>query len=215
MLTSVGFEQKGHEVLAPALVVNLTIGDDILGEISDSVGYGNLGLKCGEREGNDRGEQPKNEHGDEGGVLAGHLTLSPPAAEDLKGIRSVTDGIEVVTKSDAADDVHGGAGGIIKDVELDMRLSRSMDIVRNAGLEGGGHEIDVGVQSTDIVGREGRSGETTHALVLLLTLDPDERAAAKAGDERTVNGGVMVIVCVLCEYVGKSPSIAHNQLQYY
>jgi len=47
MLKSVGFEQEGQEVV---LVVNLAIGDDILGEISDGVGYGNLGLKGGKRE---------------------------------------------------------------------------------------------------------------------------------------------------------------------
>ena len=215
MLTSVSFEQEGHEVLVVAVVVNLAIGDDILGKISDGVGYGNLGLKGGEREGGDRREQPENEHGDEGRVFAAHVILSSPEACDLNSIGSIIDGIEVVTKGDPADDVHGGAGGVVKNVELDGRLAISMDLVRNAVLEGGGDEIDIGVHFTDVVGREGRGDETTHALVVFLTLDPEERSAAEAKEERTKNRGVMVIVWVLCVYVGKSPSIAHNQLQCY
>ena len=214
MLTSVGFQQERHEIFAAALAINLAIGNDILGDVSDSVGYGHLGLKNGEWEGSDRREQPKNERGDEGGVLTTHLILSPPAAGDLNGIRSVTDGIEVVTKSDPADDVHGGVGGIVKNVELDGRLARSMDLVRNAGLEGSGDKIDVSMHFADVVRREGRSDDTTHALVFFLALHPDERAATEAEEERTENGGVMVIVCVLCVYVGKPPSITHNQLQY-
>jgi len=50
MLKCVSFEQEGQEVLAIGLAVNLVIGDDILGEISDGVGYGKLGLKGGKRE---------------------------------------------------------------------------------------------------------------------------------------------------------------------
>jgi len=119
-----------------------------------------------------------------------------------------------VTKSDATDDVHGGAGGIVKDVELDGRLAGSMDLVGNARLEGGGDVVDVGVHSADVVRRESGSDETTHASVVLLTLDPDDRAATEAEDERTEHGRVMVIVRVLCVDVGKSPDIAHNQLQY-
>jgi hypothetical protein len=215
ILQSVGFEEEGHEVLAVALVVNLAIGDDILGEPSDGVGYSDLSLKGGKREGGDRGEQPQNEHGDEGRVFPAHLILSSPELGDLGGIGSITDGIEVVTKSDAADDVHGGAGGIVKDVDLDERLAGSMDLVGNAGLEGSGDVIDVGVHFADVVRRKGGGDETTHAPVVLLTLNPDERAAGQAEDERTENGRVMVIVWVLCEYVGESSSIPHNQLQYY
>ena len=47
MVRNVCFEQKRHEVFA--LVVKLAVGDDILGEISNYVGYDNLGLKNGER----------------------------------------------------------------------------------------------------------------------------------------------------------------------
>ena len=35
---SVGFEHEGHEILAGALVVNLALGDNILGELSDPLG---------------------------------------------------------------------------------------------------------------------------------------------------------------------------------
>ena len=48
--------------------------------------------------------------------------MSPPETGDLKGIGSVTDSIEVVTKSDAADGVQGSAGSIVKNVDLDGRL---------------------------------------------------------------------------------------------
>ena len=215
MLTSVGSEQEGHEVLVVTFVVDLAISNDILGKISDCVSYRNLGLKDGKREGSDRREQPKHEHGDESRVCAAHVLLGSPKAGNFNGIGSPTDGVEVVSKSDAADDVHGGAGSIVKNVDLDGRLARGMDLVHNAGLEGGGDEIDVGVHFADVVRREGRGKETTHALMLLLTLDPDERAATNAKDKRTEGGGMMVIVCVLCVYVGNTPSITHNQLQYY
>jgi len=180
MLKSVGFEEEGQEILSVALVVNLAIGYDIPGEISDGVGYGNLGLKGGKRERGDRGEQPQNERGDEGRVFAAHLTLSPPEVGDFHGIGSITDGIEVVTEGDATDDVHGGAGGIVKDVALDGRLVGSTNLVGNAGLEGGSDVVDVGVHCADVVRREGRGDETTHAFVVLLTLDPGERAAGEA-----------------------------------
>jgi len=88
-----------------------------------------------------------------------------------------------VTKSDATDDIHGGAGGIVKDVDADGRRAGSMDLVGNAGLEGGGDVVDVGVHCADVVRREGRCNETTHSFVVLLTLDPDERAAGEADDE--------------------------------
>ena len=73
-----------------------------------------------------------------------------------------------------------------------------MYLVHNAGLEGGGDEIDLGVHFADVVRREGGSDDTTHAPVLLLTLDPDERAAAEAEGDRTENGGVVVRICFLC-----------------
>ena len=52
-LTSIGFEHEGHEVLALALLVNLAIGDNVLGKLSDGVGDGALGLNCLKREGGD------------------------------------------------------------------------------------------------------------------------------------------------------------------
>ncbi len=55
-LTSIGLEQEGHEVLAFALFVNLAIGDNVLGELSDGVGDGTLGLNCLKREGGYPGE---------------------------------------------------------------------------------------------------------------------------------------------------------------
>jgi len=210
VLTSVGLEHEGQKILPIALVVNVAVGDNTLSNLSDGVADGGLPLKGREREGGDRREQLQNEHGDEGRVFAAHLILGPPGVDDLDGIGSVTNGIEVVTKSDATDDVHGGAGGIIKNVQLDGRLAGSMDLVGNAGLEGGGDVVDVGVHFTDVIGREGGGDETTHALVVLLTLDPAERAATEAEEERTDNGRVMVIVRVLCVDVGKSPSIAHD-----
>ena len=123
MVRNVGFEQKGYEVLAPALVVRLAVVDDILGEISKCGGYVNLGLKDGEREGRDRREPPENEHGDKSRAFAAQAIKSPRKTEDLSGIRSVTDRIEVVTKSDAADGVQRSAGSIVKDVDLDGRLA--------------------------------------------------------------------------------------------
>ena len=187
-LTSIGLEHEGHEVLALALFVDLAIGDNVLGELSDGVGDGTLGLNCLKRKGGDPREQSQNEHGSEGRMLATHLVLSPPGVSDLDGIWSVTDGIEVVTKSDSADDVHGSAGGIFDDVELEGRTSGSMDLVGNAGLEGGGDVIDVGVHCSNIVGGEGGGDERTHTFVVLLTLDPDERAATETEDEGTEDG---------------------------
>ena len=67
--------------------------------------------------------------------------------------------------------------------DADGRRAGSMDLVGNAGLEGGGDVVDVSVHSADVVRREGGSDETTHASVVLLTLDPDERAATEAEDE--------------------------------
>ena len=145
-------------------------------------------------------------------VFTARVTLSPEGVDDLDSIRSVTDGIEVVTKSDTANDVQGGAGGIVEDVDLKGRLSGSVNLVRNAGLEGAADVIDVGVHCADVVRRKCGGDETTHALMLLLTFDPDERVAAEADDEGTENGRVMVIVWVLCEDVGDPNVITHNQL---
>ena len=61
VLTSICLEQKGHEVLSVALVVDLAVGDDILSEFSDCVGDRTLGLNDLEREGGDPGEHPQNE----------------------------------------------------------------------------------------------------------------------------------------------------------
>ena|SRR5258706_14999116 len=121
-------------------------------------------------------------------MLAAHLILSPPGVGDLDGILSVTDSIEVVTKSDSTDDVHGSAGGVFDDVELQGRISGSMDLVGNAGLKGGGDMIDVGVHFSNVVGGEGGGDEITHTFVVLLTLDPDERAATETEDEGTEDG---------------------------
>ena len=128
VLTSIGLEQKGHEVVAADLVVNLAVvnlavGDDILGELSDRVGDRTLGLNGLEREGGYPGEQPQNEQGGKGRVFTAHFTLSPDGLNDIDGIRSVTDGIEVVTKSYTANDVQGGAGGIVEDVDLEGRFA--------------------------------------------------------------------------------------------
>ena len=73
-----------------------------------------------------------------------------------------------------------------------------MYLVHNAGLEGGGDEIDLGVHFADVVRREGGGDDTTHALVLLLALDPEEGAAAEAEGERTDNGRVVVSIYFLC-----------------
>ena len=105
VLTSIGSEHQGHEVLAITLVVNLAVGDDILGELSDRVSDRTLDLNGLEREGRDPGEKPQNEQGCEGRVFTVHLIMSPHGANDLDGIRSVADGIEVVTKGDTANDV--------------------------------------------------------------------------------------------------------------
>jgi len=91
VLTGIGLEQEGHEVLAVSLVVNVAVGNDVLSNLSDGVADGGLPLKGGEREGGDRREQPQDEHGDKGRAFAAHLILSPPGAEDLDGIGSVTD----------------------------------------------------------------------------------------------------------------------------
>jgi len=174
VLTSIGLEHEGHKVFPLALFVNLAVGDNVLGEISDSVGDGALSLNSLEGEGSDPGEQPQNEHGNKTRMFTAHLVLSPPRVGDLDSIGGVPDGIKVVTESDATDDVHGGTGGILDDVELDRGITRGMDLVRDAGLEGGGDVIDVGVHFSDVVSGEGWGNERTHALVVLVTLDPDE-----------------------------------------
>ena len=187
VLPSICLEHAGHEVLAFACVVNLAVGDDILGQLSDGVGDRTLGLNGLERERGDPGEKPQNEQGRETKEFTIHLSLSPKGAYDLGGIRSVTNSIEVVTESDTANDVQGGAGGIVEDVELEERLAGSMDLIRNAGLEGVADVIDVGVHCADIVRRKGGGDETTHALMLLLTLDPYERAAEDTYDDGADN----------------------------
>ena len=188
VLTSIGLEQKGHEVLAAGLVVHPAIGDNILGKLSDRLGDRTLGLNGLERERGDPGEQPEHEQGREGRVYTSHIMLMPQYIEDLDSIRSVTDSIEVVTKSDTANDVQGGAGGIVEDVDLEGRLAGSVNLARNAGLEGAGNKIDVSVHCADVVRRKGGGDETTHAPMLLPTLDPDERAADDADEEGTPTG---------------------------
>ena len=212
VLTSIGLEQKGHEVLIAGLVVHSAVGDNILGELSDHVGDHTLGLNGLERERGDPREQPEHEQGRESRVFTSHVILIPHGVDDLDSIRSITDGIEVVTKSNTANDVQGGAGGIVEDVELEGRLAGSVNLVCNAALEGAGNVIDVSVHCTDIVRRKGGGDETTHALMLLLTLDPDERAADEADDEGTPNRRVMVIVRVPCEDMGEPNGITYNQL---
>ena len=69
--------------------------------------------------------------------------------------------------------------------------------------------VDVGVHCEDVVRGKGRRDETAHVLVLL-ALDPDERAAAEADDERTENGRVGVVVHVLCVEVAETNRITHN-----
>ena len=188
VLTSIGLEQAGHEILAVDLVFNLAVGDDILGERSDRVGDRALDLNGLERKGGDPGEQPQDEQAREGRAFTAHLILSPQDVGDLDGIRSVTDGIKVVTKSDSANDVQGDASSIVENVELEGRLAGSMNLIRDACLEGAGDVIDVGVHCADVVRRKGGGDETTHTLMLLLTLDPYERAAADAHDKGTHNG---------------------------
>ena len=188
LLTSIGLEQKGHQVVAAGLIVNPAVGDNILGELSDRLGDRTLGLNGLEREGGDPGEQLQNEQGREGRVFTAHVSLSPDGFYDIDGIRSVTDGIEVVTKSDTANDVQGGAGGIVEDVDLEGRPAGRVNLVLNAGLERARNVIDVGVHCADVVRRKGGGDETTHTLMLLPTLDPDERAADDAEDEGTPNG---------------------------
>ena len=212
VLTSIGLEHEGHEVLALALIVNLAVGDDIPGELSDSVRDGTLGFDGLEGEGRDPGEQPQNEHGRERGMFAAHLILRPPAVGNLERIGCVADSIKVVAERDAADDVHGGAGGVLDNVEFEGALARGMDLVGNARLEGGGDVIDVGVHRAHVVRRKGGRDETAHALVLLLALDPDERAAAEADDKRAENGRVGIVVGVLRVDVAETNGIAHNQL---
>ena len=212
VLTSIGLEHEGHEVLALALFVDLAVSDNVLGELSDDVGDGTLGLNCLKREGGDPGEQSQNEHSGEGRLLAAHLILSPPGIGYLDGILGVTDGIKVVTKSDSTDDVHCSAGGIFDDVELEGRIVGSMDLVCNAGLEGGGDVIDVGVHFSHVVGGEGGGDERTHTFVVLVTLNPDERPATETEDEGAEDGRVGVIIRVLRVDVRESDGVAHNQL---
>lgn len=210
VLTGIGLEHEGHEVLALALVVNLAVGNNVLGEVSDGVGDSTLCLNSFKREGGDPGEQPQHEHGNKGRVFTAHLILSPPRVSDLDGIGSVTDGIEVVTKGDATDDVHGGTGGIFDDVELEGRSAGSMDLVGDAGLERSGDVINVDVHFSDVVSGERGGNERTHAPVVLLTLDPDERAAAETEDERTVDGRVGVIIRVFRVDVREPNGVAHD-----
>ena len=212
VLTSVGLEQKGHEIVATTLVVNLAVCNDILGELSDRVGDRTLGLNDLERKGGDPREHPQNKQRREGRVFTVHVALSPEGVYDVDSIRSVTDSIEVVTKSDTANDVQGGAGSIVEDVELEGRLSGSVNLVLNAGLEGATDVIDVGVHGADVVRRKGGGDETTHALMLLFTLDPDERATTNAHGEGTEDRRVMVIVRIFCVDVGEPNGITHNQL---
>ena len=212
VLTSIGLEQKGHEVVAAGLVVNPAVGDNILSELSDRLGDRTLGLNGLEREGSDPGEHPQHEQGCEGRVFTAHVTLSPEGVDDLDSIRSVTDGIEVVTQSHTAKDVQGGAGGIVGDVDLEGSLAGRVNLVRNAGLEGTADVVNVCVHCADVVRRKGGGNETTHALMLLLTLDPDERATKKAHDEGTDNRRVDVIVRVFCVDVGDADCITHDQL---
>ena len=138
--------------------------------------------------------------------------MIPKNLDDLDGIGSVTDGIEVVTKSNTANGVQGNASGIVEDVDLERGLAGRVNLVCNAGLEGAGDVIDVSVHCTDVLRRKGGGDEATHALMLLPTLDPEERAAEEADDEGTKNGRVMVIVRVLCEDVGEANGITYNQL---
>ena len=212
VLTCIGLEQKGHEVLIAGLVVTPAVGDNILGELSDRLGDHTLGLNGLERQGGNPGEQPQHEQGREGGVFTSHVILIPQDVDDLDSIRSVTDSIEVVTKSNTANDVQGGTGGIVEDVDLEGRLAGRMNLVCNPRLEGAADVIDVCVHCADVIRRKGGGDETTHAPMLLPTLDPNEGAAEEADDEGTKNGRVMVIVRVLCEDVGKANGIAYNQL---
>ena len=95
---------------------------------------------------------------------------------------------------------------------MEGRLAGSVNLVRNAGLDGARDMIDVGVHCADVVRRKGGSDKTTHALMLLFTLNPDERAASDADDEGTDNGRVMVIVRVLRVDVGEPSGITYDQL---
>ena len=212
VLTSIRLEQEGHEVLAVTFVVNLAVVNDILSQLPNSFGDRTLGLNGLEREGGDPRELPQDEQAREGREFTDHFILNPKGVDDLHSIRSVTDGIEVVTKSDTANDVQGGAGGIVEDVDLEGGLAGSVNLVRNAGLEGAGDVIDVGVHCADVVRRKGGGEETTHALMFLLTLDPEERAAGDADDEGADNRRVMVIVRVLCVDVGERNGITYDQL---
>ena len=87
-----------------------------------------------------------------------------------------------------------------------------MNLVRNAGLEGATDVIDVGVHCADVVRRKGGGDETTHALMLLLTLDPYERATDEADDDGADNGRVIVIVRVFCVDVGEPNVVTYDQL---
>ena len=87
-----------------------------------------------------------------------------------------------------------------------------MNLVYNACLEGTADMMDVGVHCADIVRRKGGGDETTHALMLLLTLDPYERAADEAHHDGAHHRRVMVIVRVLCEDVGEPNVVTYDQL---
>ena len=140
---SIGHEHEVHEVLTLALLVNLTAGDDIPGELSDGVSDSTLGLDGLGGEGSDPGGQAQNTNGHEGGMFTHHLILSPPGVSNLESVRSVTDSIEVVTKCNAANNVHGRVGSVFYDVEFDGALAGGMDLVGDAHLESCGDMIDI------------------------------------------------------------------------
>ena len=140
---SIGLEHEVHEVLTLALLVNLTAGDDIPGELSDGVSNSSLGLDGLGGEGSDPRGQAQNTNGHEGSMFTHHLILSPPGVSNLESIRSVTDSIEVVTECNADNNVHGRTGGVFYDVEFDGALARGMDLVGDARLESGGNMIDI------------------------------------------------------------------------
>jgi hypothetical protein len=217
VLAGVGLEHEGHEVLALAVaVLDVAVGDNLPGALADGVGDGALGLDGLEGEGGDPGEEAEDKHSGESGVLAAHLVLGAPGVGDLDGVGGVADGVEVVAKRDAADDVHGGAGGVLDDVELDGAgggaRGGGVDLVGDAGLEGAGDVVDVGVHAADVVGGKGGCDEGAHALVLPLALYPDEGAAAEAEDEGAEDGRVGVVVRVLPVNVRQSNGVAHDQL---
>ena len=65
-------------------------------------------------------------------MFAAHLILRHPAVGNLERIRHVADSIKVMAERDAADDVHGGVGGVFDHVEFDGALTRGMNLIGNA-----------------------------------------------------------------------------------